>query len=132
MKLKGADLMDPRLVCVATISEVKRLLKLHFGSWEEEYDQWLDCESPDRFVSPKPGPVHSLEMLNNLKLNEISLNTFSINEPSLYLLKHKCLPMVFSLFISSKSSIFISSFLCNQAIFVETMNKIPSAHLTNP
>lgn len=48
MKLECADLMDPRLVCVATISRVVgRLLKIHFDGWEEEYDQWLDCESPD-------------------------------------------------------------------------------------
>lgn len=48
MKLECADLMDPRLVCVATVSRVVgRLLKIHFDGWEEEYDQWLDCESPD-------------------------------------------------------------------------------------
>ncbi|GJQ65632.1 Sfmbt [Trypoxylus dichotomus] len=48
MKIEAADLMDPRLVCVATIAKVVgRLLKVHFDGWEEEYDQWLDCESPD-------------------------------------------------------------------------------------
>lgn len=48
MKLECADLMDPRLVCVATIAKVVgRLLKVHFDGWEDEYDQWLDCESPD-------------------------------------------------------------------------------------
>lgn len=48
MKVECADLMDPRLVCVATVSRVVgRLLKIHFDGWEEEYDQWLDCESPD-------------------------------------------------------------------------------------
>lgn len=50
MKIECADLMDPRLVCVATISRVVgRLLKVHFDGWEDEYDQWLDCESPDIF-----------------------------------------------------------------------------------
>lgn len=50
MKLECADLMDPRLVCVATIAKiVGRLLKVHFDGWEEEYDQWLDCESPDMY-----------------------------------------------------------------------------------
>ena len=40
--------MDPRLICVATISQVVgRLLKIHFDGWEEEYDQWLDATSPD-------------------------------------------------------------------------------------
>ncbi|CAH1962185.1 unnamed protein product [Acanthoscelides obtectus] len=48
MKLEAADLMDPRLVCVATIAKVAgRLLKVHFDGWEDEYDQWLDCESSD-------------------------------------------------------------------------------------
>uniref|UniRef100_A0A240PPP6 FCS-type domain-containing protein n=1 Tax=Anopheles epiroticus TaxID=199890 RepID=A0A240PPP6_9DIPT len=48
MKLESADLMDPRLICVATIARVVgRLLKVHFDGWEEEYDQWLDSESPD-------------------------------------------------------------------------------------
>lgn len=48
MKIEAADLMDPRLVCVATIAKVAgRLLKIHFDGWEEEYDQWLDCESSD-------------------------------------------------------------------------------------
>lgn len=50
MKLECADLMDPRLVCVATIARVVgRLLKVHFDGWEDEYDQWLDCESPDMY-----------------------------------------------------------------------------------
>ncbi|KAJ8927176.1 hypothetical protein NQ314_020452 [Rhamnusium bicolor] len=48
MKIEAADLMDPRLVCVATVAKVVgRLLKVHFDGWEEEYDQWLDCESSD-------------------------------------------------------------------------------------
>lgn len=48
MKLESADLMDPRLICVATISRVVgRLLKVHFDGWDDEYDQWLDSESPD-------------------------------------------------------------------------------------
>lgn len=50
MKLEAADLMDPRLVCVGTISRVVgRLLKVHFDGWEDEYDQWLDCQSPDMY-----------------------------------------------------------------------------------
>jgi len=48
MKLEAADLMDPRLICVATIGRVVgSLLKIHFDGWEEEYDQWLDASSPD-------------------------------------------------------------------------------------
>lgn len=48
MSLECADLMDPKLVCVAEVVRVVgRLLKIHFDGWTEEYDQWLDCESPD-------------------------------------------------------------------------------------
>ncbi|KAJ8672737.1 hypothetical protein QAD02_003997 [Eretmocerus hayati] len=48
MRLEAADLMDPRLVCVATITRViGRLLRVHFDGWEDEYDQWLDCQSCD-------------------------------------------------------------------------------------
>ena len=37
-----------RLICVATIAKVVgRLLRVHFDGWESEYDQWVDCESPD-------------------------------------------------------------------------------------
>ncbi|XP_065347744.1 polycomb protein Sfmbt isoform X2 [Cloeon dipterum] len=50
MKLECADLMDPKMICVGTISRVVgRLLKVHFDGWEDEYDQWLDCESPDMY-----------------------------------------------------------------------------------
>ncbi|XP_076154416.1 lethal(3)malignant brain tumor-like protein 2 isoform X4 [Alosa pseudoharengus] len=48
MKLEAVDLMEPRLVCVATVEScVGRLLLLHFDGWESEFDQWVDCESPD-------------------------------------------------------------------------------------
>lgn len=50
MKIECADLMDPRLVCVATVAKtVGRVLKVHFDGWEDEYDQWLDAESPDMY-----------------------------------------------------------------------------------
>lgn len=50
MHLEATDIMDPRLVCVATISRVVgRLLRVHFDGWEVEYDQWLDCTSPDMY-----------------------------------------------------------------------------------
>lgn len=50
MKIECADLMDPRLVCVATIAKVvERILKVHFDGWEDEYDQWLDVQSPDMY-----------------------------------------------------------------------------------
>ncbi|KAK1805563.1 hypothetical protein P4O66_019230 [Electrophorus voltai] len=50
MKLEAVDLMEPRLVCVATVTRiVHRLLRIHFDGWENEYDQWVDCESPDLY-----------------------------------------------------------------------------------
>lgn len=48
MKLEAADQMDPRLICVSTIARVVgRLLKVHFDGWEDDYDQWMDCENVD-------------------------------------------------------------------------------------
>lgn len=48
MKLEATDQMDPRLVCVSTVSRVVgRLLKIHFDGWEDDYDQWMDCENVD-------------------------------------------------------------------------------------
>ncbi|XP_048356176.1 lethal(3)malignant brain tumor-like protein 2 isoform X2 [Sphaerodactylus townsendi] len=47
-KLEAVDLMEPRLICVATVKRVvQRLLRIHFDGWDNEYDQWVDCESPD-------------------------------------------------------------------------------------
>lgn len=37
---------------------VGRLLKIHFDGWENEYDQWVDCESPDFY------PVGWCEVMN--------------------------------------------------------------------
>lgn len=48
MKLEAVDLMEPRLVCVATVKRcVGRLLLIHFDGWDEEFDQWVDYDSPD-------------------------------------------------------------------------------------
>ena len=48
MKVEATDQMDPRLICVSTISRVVgRLLKVHFDGWEDDYDQWMDCDSVD-------------------------------------------------------------------------------------
>ncbi|XP_056125284.1 lethal(3)malignant brain tumor-like protein 2 isoform X2 [Rhinichthys klamathensis goyatoka] len=48
MKLEAVDLMEPRLVCVATVRRcVGRLLLLHFDGWGPEFDQWVDCQSPE-------------------------------------------------------------------------------------
>ncbi|XP_060603934.1 MBT domain-containing protein 1-like isoform X1 [Ruditapes philippinarum] len=59
MKLEAVDLMEPRLICVATIAKVVgRLLRIHFDGWESEYDQWVDCESPDLY------PIGWCEVMN--------------------------------------------------------------------
>lgn len=48
MKLEAVDLMTPRLVCVATIADVKgRHLKITFDGWGDDYDQWIDCSSSE-------------------------------------------------------------------------------------
>ncbi|XP_074599638.1 MBT domain-containing protein 1-like [Brevipalpus obovatus] len=50
MYLEAVDLMVPKLVCVATIKKVVgRLLRIHFNGWDETYDQWCDCESPELY-----------------------------------------------------------------------------------
>ena len=50
MYLEAVDLMVPRLVCVATVTKVVgRLLRIHFNGWDETYDQWCDCESPELY-----------------------------------------------------------------------------------
>ena len=68
MKLEASDQMDPRLICVSTISRiVGRLLKVHFDGWEDDYDQWMDCESVDIYPG-EPGPCQTL--LENSRLKE--------------------------------------------------------------
>lgn len=48
MKLESVDLMEPKMICVATVvAVVNRLIRLSFDGWSKEYDQWVDCESCD-------------------------------------------------------------------------------------
>jgi hypothetical protein len=48
--IEAVDLMEPRLICVATVTKVVgRLLRVHFNGWDESYDQWCDCESAELF-----------------------------------------------------------------------------------
>ncbi|XP_016530849.1 lethal(3)malignant brain tumor-like protein 2 [Poecilia formosa] len=73
MKLEAVDLMEPRLVCVATVKRcVGRLLLIHFDGWEDEFDQWVDHQSPDLYpvgwcelvgyqLQPPPGLAHLTE-----------------------------------------------------------------------
>ncbi|XP_075890904.1 lethal(3)malignant brain tumor-like protein 2 isoform X2 [Nelusetta ayraudi] len=72
-KLEAVDLMNPRLVCVATVKRyVGRLLLIHFDGWEDEFDQWVDHQSPDIYpvgwceligyeLQPPPGLVPVVE-----------------------------------------------------------------------
>ncbi|XP_071126181.1 MBT domain-containing protein 1-like isoform X1 [Mytilus edulis] len=58
-KVEAVDLMEPRLICVATVSRVVgRLLRIHFDGWEVTYDQWVDCETADLY------PVGWCEVMN--------------------------------------------------------------------
>ncbi|XP_051273748.1 lethal(3)malignant brain tumor-like protein 2 isoform X2 [Dicentrarchus labrax] len=73
MKLEAVDLMEPRLVCVATVKRyVGRLLLIHFDGWDDEFDQWIDYQSPDIYpvgwcelvgyqLQPPPGQVDLIE-----------------------------------------------------------------------
>ncbi len=50
MKLECVDATDPRLICAATVVQVaQRLLRIHFDGWDDEFDMWVDCDSPDIF-----------------------------------------------------------------------------------
>lgn len=47
-KLEAVDLMQPNLICVATVKQVAcKLIRIGFDGWGSEYDQWVDVESPD-------------------------------------------------------------------------------------
>merc|ERR1739838_13464 len=50
MKLEAVDLMEPDLICVATVTRViGNVLRVHFDGWEEDLDQWLSASSPNIF-----------------------------------------------------------------------------------
>ena len=50
--------MDPRLICVSTIARtVGRLLRVHFDGWEDDYDQWMDCDSVDIYPGNEKATV---------------------------------------------------------------------------
>lgn len=88
MKVEAVDLMEPRLICVATIGRVVgRLLRIHFDGWETSYDQWVDCETADlypvgwcevmnyslegpRVKIEQPSPVHTVPKLQKESFNK--------------------------------------------------------------
>ncbi|CAF0887472.1 unnamed protein product [Adineta steineri] len=48
MKIEAVDMMAPHLVCVATIAEVAdSLIRIRFDGWGEDFEQWIDCQSPN-------------------------------------------------------------------------------------
>ena len=48
MKLEAKDRLNPSMVCVATINEVKNgKLLIHFDGWSTSYDYWCEPESID-------------------------------------------------------------------------------------
>lgn len=50
MKVECADLTFPHLICMASVTQiVGRLLRIQFDGWKNNFDQWLDCESPDMY-----------------------------------------------------------------------------------
>lgn len=50
MKLEGIDPERPSIFCVLTVAEVKGYrLKLHFDGYPENYDFWVNADSPEIF-----------------------------------------------------------------------------------
>ncbi|XP_041096480.1 lethal(3)malignant brain tumor-like protein 4 isoform X3 [Polyodon spathula] len=48
MKLEAVDKRNPMLIRVATIAATEEhRLKIHFDGWSQEYDYWVDADSPD-------------------------------------------------------------------------------------
>ena len=52
MKLEAKDRLNPTMVCVATIADMKdKQLLIHFDGWSSGYDYWCSPESTD--IHPK-------------------------------------------------------------------------------
>lgn len=116
MKLEAVDLMEPRLVCVATVKRcVGRLLLIHFDGWEDEFDQWVDYDSPDIYPvgwceimgyqlqpPPEPGNRFLLPVLSSARGRRPGSLSVSVCFPaelqpgeSQASQKQKCKPLVF-------------------------------------
>ncbi|CAG7704205.1 unnamed protein product [Allacma fusca] len=112
MRLEAADLMDPRLICVATISQVVgRLLKIHFDGWEEEYDQWLDATSPDIYpvgwcelVGHRLEPPHAPVVITQKKVKKQGIPKVRKKIPRNKHMPHKPAPKNSNRFSSTKVS----------------------------
>ena len=48
MKLEAKDRLNPSMVCVATLTKVrKKEILIHFDGWSNKYDYWCDPTSND-------------------------------------------------------------------------------------
>jgi len=48
MKIEAVDMMAPHLVCVGTVAQIAdSLIRVHFDGWGEDFEQWIDCQSPN-------------------------------------------------------------------------------------
>ena len=96
MKLEAVDMMAPHLVCVATIAQVAdSLIRIHFDGWGEDFEQWVDCQSPNiypigwcelvgyKLEPPKqPEQDHSGRSISLISNTHDIFNCFRINENS--------------------------------------------------
>ena len=48
MKLEAKDRLNPSLICVATIADIKNgKLLIHFDGWTNRYDYWCEPDTMD-------------------------------------------------------------------------------------
>ncbi|KAM3591584.1 uncharacterized protein V6R79_004299 [Siganus canaliculatus] len=87
MKLEAVDLMEPRLVCVASVKRcVGRLLLIHFDGWDDDFDQWVDHQSPDIY------PVGWCELMG-YQLQSPPQPADSVENPATQ--NKRCKPLIF-------------------------------------
>ena len=80
MKLEAKDRLNPSMIAVATITDIKdgRLL-IHFDGWTSRYDYWCKPTTPDihpmgwcakhgRALHPPKGIVKALPLITELTL----------------------------------------------------------------
>uniref|UniRef100_A0AAY4DZB1 SAM domain-containing protein n=1 Tax=Denticeps clupeoides TaxID=299321 RepID=A0AAY4DZB1_9TELE len=74
MKLEAVDKRNPMLVRVATVVDSDdHRIKIHFDGWTDEYDYWVDTDSPDihpagwcaKTSHPLQPPISPLEMFES-------------------------------------------------------------------
>ena len=48
MRLEAKDRLNPNLICVATITDIRDgKLLIHFDGWSNRYDYWCEPDTPD-------------------------------------------------------------------------------------